>query len=116
MKSTDLIETSADAYKVRTKAPGPSGPDEADVKRPPPVGGGLVVREGAGSAADSEDLAAAQRAGALERRLAVLHRDLLGVLDFDLLLVLDAIGFGHGAPPHPLDASRDPMSRIRELS
>src|SRR5215216_4460810 len=48
------------------------------------------------SAADLEDLAAALRAGALECRLAVLHRDPLRVLDFDLLLVLDAIGFGHG--------------------
>ena len=50
-------------------------------------GGGVSRRCGRPSAAD--------RAGALDRRLAVLHRDLLGVLDFDLLLVLDAIGLGH---------------------
>ena len=78
---------------------GPFGPErpETPMARPPPVGGGpcrCVVVERR-SAADPEDLAAADRAGALDRRLAVLHRDLLGVLDFDLLLVLDAIGLGH---------------------
>src|SRR5690242_12526705 len=61
------------------------------------VGGGLVSRqnESASAGADAEDLAATERAGALDRGLAVLHRDLLGVLDFDLLLVLDAISLGH---------------------
>src|SRR6187200_385232 len=34
-----------------------------------------------GSAADPEDLVAADRAGALERRLAILHGDVLRVLD-----------------------------------
>src|SRR5512141_2600647 len=59
-----------------------------------------------GSAADLVDLAATDRAGALEGRLAVLHRDVLGVLDFDLLLVLDAVSLCHisfsslGKPRH----------------
>src|SRR4029077_213551 len=48
------------------------------------------------SAADLEHLGAALRAGALERRLAVLHRDVLRVLDFDFHLVLDAVGLSHG--------------------
>src|ERR1035437_1884025 len=51
------------------------------------------------SAADSEDLAAAVGADALSRRLAVLHRDALGVLDLDLLLVLDAVSLGHCKKP-----------------
>src|SRR5207247_1750512 len=67
-------------------------------ERPPPSGGGRTLDEfGSASAADLEDLVAALRAGALQRRLAVLHRDPLRVLDFDLHLVLDAVGFGHGA-------------------
>src|SRR4029078_8062294 len=57
-----------------------------------------VVRIGVRSAAaaDLQDLAAALRAGALERRLAILHGDPLRVLDFDLHLVLDAVSLGHG--------------------
>ena len=46
--------------------------------------GADVRRSGA---ADPEHLAAANRAGALQRGLAVLHGDALPVLDFDLLLV-----------------------------
>src|SRR4051794_27518705 len=74
--------------------PAPNGPNKEE---PPPSAGAhdLIVRRRRSAAADPEDLAAADRAGALDRGLAVLHRDLLGVLDFDLLLVLDAIGLCH---------------------
>src|SRR5262245_1278657 len=58
--------------------------------------GPLLGSKDSASAADLEDLPAALRACALERRLAVLHRDPLRVLDFDLHLVLHAVGFGHG--------------------
>src|SRR5271157_2049270 len=76
-----------------------------------PAGAGVAnqvasVRSGA----DPEDLATAVRASSLCRRLAILHRDPLGVLDLDLLLVLDAVSLGHclslqvtnGAGPRPL--------------
>jgi len=49
---------------------------------------------------DAEYLATATRAGALNGRLAILHRDFLGILDLDLLLVLDAITLGHVEPPN----------------
>src|SRR4051812_5577207 len=78
------------------------GADAARTRRGPrrSPGGGLNVIRAAGSAADLEDLATALGAGALKRRFAVLHRDPLSVLDFDLLLVLDAIRLGHlGLPP-----------------
>src|SRR5512138_2713953 len=58
-----------------------------------------VTAGGRASAADLEDLAAALRAGALKSRLAVLHRDLLRVLDLDLHLVLDAVRLGHRIKP-----------------
>src|SRR3954465_11443515 len=65
-------------------------------KTPAESGRGLVPSFTEGrSAADLEDLGAALRAGALERGLAVLHRDLLRVLDFDLHLVLHAVGHRH---------------------
>src|SRR6188508_535711 len=83
---------------------------------PATVGGGRSFcsrGRAASAAADPEDLAAADRAGALQRGLAVLHGDALCVLDFDLLLVLDAVGLSHRAPPGVGDASRDPLSRIR---
>src|SRR6476646_5465189 len=85
--------------------------------RHPRSSGSLVpsVDRGWASAADPEHLSATLGTGALQRRLAVLHRDRLRVLDLDLLLVLDAIGFGHRAPPHPAAASWDPLSRIRRL-
>jgi hypothetical protein len=47
------------------------------------------------SGADAENAVTALRTRALNGRLAVLHRDLLWVLDFHLHLVPDAIGFGH---------------------
>src|SRR5450759_1312789 len=64
-----------------------------------PAGAGVAIGIAAPirSGADPEDLAAAVRADALGRRLAILHGDLLGVLDHDLLLVLDAIALGHGS-------------------
>src|SRR4051812_18645263 len=69
-------------------------PPGAQEKTPVVADGGLDLRPGT-SAADLEDLAATLGAGALQGRLAVLHRDLLRVLDFDLHLVLDAVGFRH---------------------
>src|SRR6266516_2370386 len=45
--------------------------------------------------ADLEDLRPAVRAGALDRRTAVLHRHLHGVLDLDLLALLDAVSGRH---------------------
>ena len=80
--------------------PGPCLPIRRDTRpemERPPLWAGVfrAISNVRGSAADAEDLAAADRAGALDRRLAVLHRDLLGVLDFNLLLVLDAICLGH---------------------
>src|SRR3954470_3397740 len=78
---------------------GPSGRsrDTADMGRPPRslTAGAVFSGAGVASAADLENLAAALRAGPLEGRFAVLHRDPLGVLNLDLFLVLDAIGFGH---------------------
>src|SRR3954470_8070276 len=78
---------------------GPSGrlTGTADMGRPPRslTAGAVLSGAGVASAADLENLAAALRAGPLEGRLAVLHRDALGVLNLDLFLVLDAIGFGH---------------------
>ena len=41
--------------------------------------------------ANAEELGAADRADALSRRLAILHRDRLGVLDFPLDSALHAI-------------------------
>src|SRR3954447_1664513 len=70
----------------------PRGPGP-DTNEPPPAGPEGAHRhriDGGRSAADLEDLPATDGAGALEGRLAVLHGDLLRVLDFDLLLVLDA--------------------------
>src|SRR5688572_15025019 len=52
-------------------------------------------------AADLEHLGAALGAGALERLLAVLHRDLLRIHDFDFHLVLDAVGLGHSFRSSP---------------
>src|SRR6266540_1093140 len=61
----------------------------------PPAGvemnSGSVRRSGS----DPEHLVAALRTRAGNCRLAVLHGDALGIDDFDLLLVLDAIGLGH---------------------
>src|SRR5690606_8434995 len=75
-----------------------SGPARAlQTNAPAGSAGGGGSNGTGGSAADLEYLATAQRAGALERRLAVLHRDPLGVLDLDLPLVLDAIGLRHRA-------------------
>src|SRR5688500_491395 len=64
----------------------------------------MIVRR-TGSAADLEDLATADRTGALQGRLAVLHGDALGVQDFDLLLVLDAIGLCHSGSSSGCDRS-----------
>src|SRR5688572_30330834 len=47
------------------------------------------------SAADPEHARAALGTGPLRGGLAVLHGDLLGVLDLDLFLVLDAIRLSH---------------------
>src|SRR4029077_8901786 len=78
------------------------------------AGRGHMLISSGGSAADLEDLAATLRARALQRRLAVLHRDPLRVHDFDLHLVLDAIGFSHGAGSSSYGvASREPSSRVR---
>ena len=48
---------------------------------------------------DLEDLGSAVRANTLGRRPAVLHRDLLGVLDLLLGPALDAIAFQILPPP-----------------
>src|SRR4051794_25019988 len=52
-----------------------------------------------GELPDLEDLGAAVRAGALNRRATVLHRDLLRFLDLDLLAFLDAVALRHRGPP-----------------
>src|SRR3972149_4831735 len=57
--------------------------------------GGVKVQDAGASATDLEHLRAALGAGAGQGRLAVLHRDHDGVLDFDLFLVLHAIGLRH---------------------
>src|SRR5262245_3841841 len=48
---------------------------------------------------DLEDLGTAVGARALNRRASVLHRDLLRVLDLDLLAFLDAVALSHREPP-----------------
>src|SRR6188472_3300051 len=86
---------------LKTNEPPPAGP----------VGAHRNRDDGWRSAADLEDLSAADRAGALERGLAVLHRDLLRVLDLDLLLVLDAVGLCHlSTPPHADRVTRARLS------
>src|SRR6266487_4382237 len=45
--------------------------------------------------ADLEDLGPAVRARALNSRATVLHRDLLRILDLDLLAFLDAVALSH---------------------
>ena len=84
---------------LRRRAAGAGGLIGLRARKTGPAGrqGPLAIALGPDSAADLEDLATADRASALKRGLAVLHRDLLGIHDFDLLLVLDAIRFGHGA-------------------
>src|SRR3990172_1121573 len=57
--------------------------------------GGFKVQDAGASATDLEHLRAALGAGAGQGRLAVLHPDHDGVLDFDLFLVLHAIGLRH---------------------
>ena len=54
---------------------------------------------GLGELPDLEDLGTAVRARALNRRAAVLHRDLLRILDLDLLAFLDAVALRHRGPP-----------------
>src|SRR5437899_12543481 len=52
-----------------------------------------------GELADPEDLRAAVRARAVNRRATVLHRHLLRVLDLGLLPLLTAVALGPGATP-----------------
>src|SRR5919201_5691249 len=52
-----------------------------------------------GELPDLEDLGSAVGARALNRRATVHHRDLLRVLDLDLLAFLDAIALRHRGPP-----------------
>src|SRR3954447_5691980 len=52
-----------------------------------------------GELPDLEDLGSAVRARALNRRAAVLHRDLLRFLDLDLLAFFDAVALRHRGPP-----------------
>src|SRR5205814_2947503 len=92
----------ADGLRAGLRRFGPcarSNPWPRGIERPLPIrqGSCSTIELGGASAPDLEDLAAALRAGALDCRLAVLHRDPLRVHDFDFHLVLDAIGFGHGA-------------------
>src|SRR5438270_8766380 len=56
------------------------------------------VEKELGQFADFEDLGAAVGAGPLDRRPTVLHGHLLGVLDLDLLALLDAVTLWHGHP------------------
>src|SRR5450759_3164961 len=92
---------------------GPIAPRPGTIEPPPdgPVGAQSLGVVPGRSAADPEDLAAALRAGALERRLAVLHRDLLRVLDLDLGLVLDAVSLSHGV----CSSSRNPRHESTPL-
>ena len=87
------------ATQVERRAPAsvtrpslPHGKRKGSRRGPGPSSGS---RDGSASAADAEDAVAALRARALRRRLAVLHRDLLRVLDLDLHLVPDAICLSH---------------------
>src|SRR6266550_5445157 len=58
-----------------------------------------VRRARLGELPDLEDLGPAVRARALNSRATVLHRDLLRILDLDLLAFLDAIALRHRGPP-----------------
>src|SRR4051794_10752881 len=60
-----------------------------------------------GELPDLEDLGAAVRARALNSRATVLHRDLLRILDLDLLAFLDAVALRHRGPPF------EPIPRIK---
>src|SRR5687767_8892562 len=62
--------------------------------------------------ADLEDLCPADGARALRRRAAVLHRDLLRVLDLARGLALDAVAVRHDSPPR---SSRTRASYPRPL-
>src|SRR5882672_12347556 len=77
---------------------GALGPSQTSGKpRPPPVTRrGSKVLDEEGLAADLEHLGPALGTGAGKRLLAVLHRDLHWVHDFDFHLVLDAVGHRHG--------------------
>jgi hypothetical protein len=55
-----------------------------------------TTREWLFAAADFEHLGAAHRAHAAQRRLAILHGDLLRVIHFALGFAFDTISFGHG--------------------
>src|ERR1035437_7287741 len=79
--------------------------------RPPPRRGPWKSIDSRRSAADAEDLAAAVGANALSRGLAVLHRDLLGVLNNELLLVLDAVALCHCSKP-PSDDGAWPLTLV----
>src|SRR4051794_22486832 len=84
--------------------------------RPRPRSDGGAVR---GALPDLEDLGAAVRGGALNRRATVLHRDLLRSLDLDLLAFLDAVALRHRGPPFepiprvPLEHSADTRGASR---
>src|SRR5690242_13587791 len=98
--------------------PCPGGPEGVapGTNEPPPAGpeGARHQVVSRRSAADLEHLAAALGARPLERRLAVLHRDLLRILDLDLLLVLHAVGLCHLAPPHADRVTRARLSGPRD--
>ena len=94
---------SSQSYQ-RAIRPGGRGATRPAHGKAPAGGGGPSVASGSseGQPPIRKTLPPHIGARALDGGLAVLHRDLLGVLDFDLLLVLDAIGLGHvGSPPHP---------------
>ena len=71
----------------------------------------------ASASADPEDAVPALRASALHSGLPVLHRDLLRVLDLDLHLVPDAIGFSHlSSLPSRSVAGRGGVPQLRFAS
>src|SRR3954464_2981662 len=73
----------------------------ASLGRVPDTGRGRDAREEEelGGLADLEDLGAAVGARPLDGRTAILHRDLLRILDLDLLAFLDAVALRHRGPP-----------------
>src|SRR3954466_2056181 len=96
----------------------------ASLGRVPDTGRGRDAREAErlGGLADFEDLGAAVGARPVDGRTAILHRDLLRVLDLDLLAFLDAVALRNRGPPfepipritleHTADARADLVRKV----
>src|SRR3954465_15940929 len=81
----------------------------ASLGRGPDTGRGRDAREEErlGERVDLEDLGAAVGAPPRDGRTAILHRDLLRILDLDLLAFLDAVALRHRGPPF------EPIPRVK---